>query len=153
TLFRRGALKSAATMMGAIILGFSFYAYLVPDDMTSTITPYYARGENVQGEGLDRLSGNTIDSFQWVIAQNGIFGSGAGTGSQGAQYFGGGADLVGLAAEGGLGKVLAELGVPGLILALWLAIAVARYMWAVVRFLRDSNASLARLGFGFVSFL
>jgi hypothetical protein len=153
TLFRRGAIKSAATIMGAIVVGFLVYVYAVPDDVTASIRPYYERGQNVQAEGMDRLSGNTIQSFQWVIDQNGILGSGAGTGSQGAQYFGGGSDLVGLSAEGGLGKVLAELGLPGLVLALWLAIAVGLYMWSVIKYLNDSGSALAGLACGFVAFL
>ena len=34
-----------------------------------------------------------------------------------------GAPLVGGAAEGGLGKIIAELGLPGLVLIIWLALA------------------------------
>ncbi|HKV38505.1 MAG TPA: hypothetical protein VJX67_04765 [Blastocatellia bacterium] len=153
TLFRKGALKSAAAAMVAVVMGFAVYSYVVPDDVTSTIRPYYDRSENVEAQGIDRLSGNTIESFQWVIAQNGIFGSGAGTGSQGAQYFGGGSALVGSAAEGGLGKVLAELGVPGLLLVLWIAVATAQYLWSVIKFLKSAGEDRARLAFGLVAFL
>jgi len=91
-----------------------------------------------------------------VIARNGILGSGAGTGSQGAQHFGGGSNIVGSAAEGGLGKVLAELGVPGLLLLLWLVISFARYIWSIILYVtreRDVDPSLAKLVFGLVAFL
>ena len=94
----------------------------------------------------------TIDMFEYVIAQNGFFGSGAGTGSQGAQHFGGGAVLVGAAAEGGLGKVLAELGVPGLLLLVWILAAVGAYVWkAAARIRGDEN--VAALSYGILAFL
>jgi hypothetical protein len=60
---------------------------------------------------------------------------------------------VGGAAEGGLGKVLAELGVPGLILLLWMAVAMARYLWSIGTVLRDDDPVLSKLAFGLLAFL
>lgn len=94
----------------------------------------------------------TVDMFEYVIAQNGFFGSGAGTGSQGAQHFGGGAVLVGAAAEGGLGKVLAELGVPGLILLAWIMTAAVRYIWKAADKVRGDE-NVAALSYGVLAFL
>ena len=99
-----------------------------------------------------RASLMTVESFQYVIAKNGIFGSGAGTGSQGAQHFGGGAEIVGAAAEGGLGKVLAELGVPGLALLLWLVVSFARYIWAILIHVKSDVPVRATLTFWLLSF-
>jgi hypothetical protein len=98
----------------------------------------------------------TIDSFQWVILRNGIFGSGAGTGSQGAQHFGGGANIVGDAVEGGLAKVLAELGVPGLVLLLWLVVGFVRYIWSILMYIthsKDVDPTQSKLIFGLAAFL
>jgi len=73
-----------------------------------------------------RFENLALTSLPIVVAENGVLGSGAGTGSQGAQHFGAGARVTGAASEGGLGKVLAELGLPGLLLTAWLAWALAR---------------------------
>jgi hypothetical protein len=97
--------------------------------------PYLDRGASVIVDAPDRLYQMTVGLLRWVVARNGFFGSGAGTGAQGAQYFGGGAQLVGWSAEGGLGRVTAELGVPGLVIVIWLTLAIGRQLWRVARVL------------------
>ena len=160
--FLRAAIKSGLIFKSAIVLaaglavGSVGYLFVAPDVATTELRPYYERGLGVQQEATGRATGSTIDSFQWVIARNGIFGSGAGTGSQGAQHFGGGANIVGDAAEGGLAKVLAELGVPGLVLLLWLVIGFVRYMWSIIMYIthtKDIDPTLAKLIFGIGAFL
>jgi len=160
--FRRTAIKSAVISKSAIllaaglILGSVGYMYIASDEAATEILPYYERGMSVRNDVTERVSVMTVDSFELVIAQNGILGSGAGTGSQGTQQFGGGANLVGGAAEGGLGKVLAELGVPGLLLLLWLVISLGRYMWAIAKDIaqaKDVDPSLGKLVFGLEAFL
>jgi hypothetical protein len=130
--------------------------YMASDEAATDIRPYYERGVSVRNDVTERVSLMTLESFQYVIAQNGILGSGAGTGSQGTQQFGGGANIVGGAAEGGLAKVLAELGIPGLLLLLWLVVSLGRYMWAIAKDLAQANdvdASLGKLVFGLEAFL
>jgi hypothetical protein len=160
--FRKTAIKSALISKSAILLaaglvvGSVSYMFIASDVATIEIRPYYERGVSVRNDVTERVSLMTVESFQWVIAQNGILGSGAGTGSQGSQQFGGGANLVGGAAEGGLGKVLAELGIPGLLLLLWLTISFGRYMWAITQYItqaRDLDPSLRKLVFGLEAFL
>ena len=53
-----------------------------------------------------------------------------GVGTQGTQYF---KKRVAGAAEGGLGKVTLELGVPGLFAITWLAISILRHLWQIMR--------------------
>lgn len=81
---------------------------------------------------VDRFMATTVSSLKWVVLHNGIMGSGAGTGSQGVQHFGG--MRTGLAAEGGVAKVLAELGIPGLAIAIWLFSIVMYYIWKIVTY-------------------
>lgn len=148
--------KSAVLLAGGLLVGSVVYMFLASDQSTSVIRPYFERGMSVKNDVPDRVSVMTLESFQYVIAQNGILGSGAGTGSQGSQYFGGGADIVGAAAEGGLGKVLAELGIPGLLLLSWLAISFGRYIWSIVMYIthtKDVDPTLAKLVFGLMAFL
>jgi hypothetical protein len=151
--YKKGAIKSAlafAVLMSATAF---VYAYLSPADFNTGISSYYQRGMSVQEDATERVSVMTLDSFQWVIAQNGLLGAGAGTGSQGAQYFGGGSDLVGVAAEGGLAKVLAELGIPGLVLLLWLVVSLVRYLWSIIVYVKDKDSLRTKLAYGLLAFL
>src|SRR6185295_13910198 len=156
---QRSAIKSAALMRVALVFASGVaaasvgYIFLASDVTTTKALPYYSRGASVQKDVGERVSGMALESFQYVIAQNGVLGSGAGTGSQGAQHFGGGSRITGAAAEGGFAKVLAELGVPGLVLLLWLAISLARYLWSVLSLIRDADPQLARVTFGLLAFL
>lgn len=158
--FRRTAIKSAllsrSTLVLAtgLVLGSISYMYIAPDEATTEIRPYYERGMSVQSDVTRRVSVMTVESFEYVIAHNGIMGSGAGTGSQGAQHFGG--QTTGGAAEGGLAKVLAELGIPGLVLLLWVLISLVRYMWSIIILftnMRDVGPALSTLVFGLTAFL
>lgn len=104
--------------------GLAVFLWLSQGQTHERWSPYFERSYSVFADAPERLRSMTIDQFEWVLHQNGLLGSGAGTGAQGAQYFGGGVDIVGGSAEGGLGRVLAELGVPGLVIILWLSVAV-----------------------------
>ncbi|MEK6302301.1 MAG: hypothetical protein AABO41_16450 [Acidobacteriota bacterium] len=156
---QRTAIKSAALMRLALIFATGVaaasvgYIFLASDVTTTNVLPYYTRGASVQQDVGERVSVMTLESFQYVIAQNGVLGSGAGTGSQGAQHFGGGSRLVGGSAEGGIAKVLAELGVPGLVLLLWLAISLVRYLLSVLSVIKEGNPQLSKLAFGLLAFL
>jgi hypothetical protein len=152
TWFRKGTTKLAYAIIVMIVVGSFSYLYFVPKQVDSGVASYYQRGLSVQKDAAERLSVMTVDSFQYVIARNGYLGAGAGTGSQGAQYFGGGADLVGDAAEGGLAKVLAELGVPGLILLLWLAISLIRYLHSILKHVKSGDPTRARMTYGLLAF-
>jgi hypothetical protein len=153
TWFRKGTTKLAYAMMVMIAVGFCGYVYFVTTQVETGVSSYYQRGLSVQNDVTERVSGMTIDSFRSVLAQNGVWGSGAGTGSQGAQHFGGGDSMVGLSAEGGLAKVLAELGVPGLAMLLWLVIALLRYLQAIVRHVKQDDPTRARMTYGLLAFL
>lgn len=155
-LLRSKASKTARTSfllmigMGVAAMG---YVFLVPDEFKAGIDPYYERGATVKVDATDRASLMTVESFNWVLERNGPWGSGAGTGSQGAQHFGGGADIVGGAAEGGVAKVMAELGLPGIALLIWLALSLANYFWAIIKDVRRLEFAQASLTYGLVAML
>lgn len=151
-----GTSKVAKTLFIAMVgVCISLLAFMsLSDEGTQTgIQAYYDRGTSVEEDMAGRASLMTIDSLQWVVEENGVFGQGAGTGSQGAQHFGGGAELVGLAAEGGIGKILGELGIPGLALLAWLLTGLWLYLLAIARLFKSRHAETGRLVFGLMSFL
>ena len=93
-----------------------------------------------------------IAPIMWAYDTFGFFGAGLGVGTQGTQYFGGGGSIAG-AAEGGLGKITLELGIPGLVLIGWLAILLLNYLWRIMRDASLVSPRLARLSYGLFSFL
>lgn len=110
-------------------------------------------------ERLDEDTGGRVRYFAFialgdVYERNGFFGSGAGTGSQGAQYFGAGMRrLTGFQSEGGFGKVLAELGVPGLVLLAWLAFAATRCVLTAIAQTHGGDTGATDLATGVAAFL
>lgn len=114
---------------------------------------YLERGITVFGEAGERLELMTIGVFGSILQRNGLLGAGAGTGGQGSQYFGGGTSFVGGSAEGGVGKVLAELGLPGLLALFWLAFALAKVVVRIARLARREPPHRALPLYGLIAFL
>ncbi len=152
TYFQTSMKRLSVVFVLAAILAAGFFFYITTSELPGEWAVYVERSATTHSDSKERFVHMTVGMFQYVIAQNGIFGSGAGTGSQGAQHFGGGSVLVGAAAEGGLGKVLAELGLPGIASLLWVAVALVIYVWTVSNRVRgDENA--APLAYTLMAFL
>lgn len=153
TYFRKKALKTALVLGGLCIAVVGLFALTDAGDSLG-ISPYYARGASVGMAEAERYRRLSTRALWYTVQRNGWLGAGAGTGSQGAQYFGGGPRLVGSASEGGLGKVVAELGVPGLAIVLFLAVALGRHLWRIARATgRGGGYRRARYAYGLIAFL
>ena len=151
--FRKRALKTALVLASLCLVGVGLFAFTDTGDALG-ISPYYERGASIGMAEADRYRRFSTRAIWYTIQRNGWLGVGAGTGSQGAQYFGGGPQIVGSAAEGGLGKVVAELGVPGLVIVVFLAIALGRHLWRLARVAgRGGGYRRARYAYGLIAFL
>ena len=62
-----------------------------------------------------------------MYKRQGLFGGGLGIASQGAHFFQSNS-IAGGSGEGGFGKVMVELGLPGLLILIWLAFSIIRYI-------------------------
>lgn len=151
--FNRGAGKLAILILLIGVGGGMLADNYITGTEGTPLQPYYERSLTVGGDATDRLYQMTVSSLSWVFAKNGFWGAGAGTGSQGAQHFGGGSSIVGFAAEGGLGKVLAELGVPGLLVFIWLGITLVRYFWGIAKDIKFEKREFSGLIYGLSAFL
>jgi hypothetical protein len=144
-------------LSGAVALGAMTLGYYGEDPLGSSLRA----GDSGEAEGylemaLTRVLGLSIQSFGSVIDDNGFFGSGAGTGSQGSQHFVGdntGTLSTGLSAEGGFAKLLAELGVPGMLIACWLLFNLARLIWTLLKRLGAEEAPVVRMTCGIIAML
>ena len=122
--WRRGTTKLVRVLFALGLTAGSLVLLRSGEGLEASWNPYFERSYSVFADAPERLWQMTFLTMKNVVARNGVFGAGAGTGAQGAQYFGGGVSLVGGSAEGGLGRVAAELGLPGLAVVLWLALAI-----------------------------
>ena len=140
-------------LAGAVVSAVVIATGLADENVREGFRAPVMRGQDTEGEVIDRMIGMTIGSLPYIIADNGILGSGAGSGSGGAQYYGGGDDRVGGSAEGGLGKMLAELGVPGILLFFWLAFRFAMYVWRTLALAGEIDPESGQVAIGLAAFL
>ncbi|MGE3104301.1 MAG: hypothetical protein AB7F83_06055 [Lysobacterales bacterium] len=165
--FQRGATKMAGFIGLTGIVAYVFVVGLAGPDpgdhdfgtqrmsigADSLYQAYAIRTQSVIGDIPDRFSELGLAPVSWAVNSYGWLGAGLGSGSQGTQHFVADDIMDRGAAEGGLGKLTLELGVPGLILVAWLALALARYIWRVLAYLALVSPRHARFGYGLVAFL
>lgn len=150
--YRRGGSRSLQFAGAAIVLAL-LGIQLAGGGESGLLDLYFERGITVFTDAGERLEQMTVGMLGSIVQRNGILGSGAGTGAQGSQYFGGGTSVVGTAAEGGVGKVLAELGLPGLLAIFWLTLALARIVVRIARLARREPPHRALPLYGLMAFL
>ncbi len=137
----RDARKAGFALIGVAVGVFGIFLFLSEDlSDSSAFQAYSERGGSTFDDALDRFYSLGLASAGWAIDQVGFLGLGAGAVSQGSQHFGVDAEMTG-AAEGGLGKIIVELGIPGLIVSAWL-------LWVLARVIRRLLAHTDRVGSG-----
>jgi hypothetical protein len=159
----------ARLAMGALVAGAIGYVVIVgfvaPDLVQSSasksayvenaqkIEGYAARGQSVFADLPKRVNDLGVQPVIWAVENYGWLGAGLGTGTQGTHEIAAAHNINRWAAEGGLGKVAMELGIPGLLIAVWLMVALARHLHQQFVFTQQISAQHARMAYGFVSFL
>lgn len=114
---------------------------------------YAVRGRSVIEDVPNRFANLGVAPISWAVNGFGWFGAGAGTGSQVGSGRDDSSQINRGAAEGGLGKITMELGVPGLLLMGWLLIASGRYLRRVLALTARLSTPHARVAFGLVALL
>jgi hypothetical protein len=146
-------------LTGAALVGYAFLASELRDNVGTQSDPgsisyssYLEHSQNVFQYAPTRFVDLGIGPIMWAYDSFGLFGAGLGLGTQGAQHFGAAEYDVG-AAEGGLGKITLELGIPGLFVMGWIAISLLRHLLRILRTASRHSLRLSRLSFGLFSFL
>lgn len=114
---------------------------------------YTERGKSVFGDVPERFSNLGIKPVSWAVNSYGWLGAGLGTGSQGTQYTAAATSINRGAAEGGLGKITMELGVPGLLVVAWLLLSFVKYIRKLLIITAKTSLPHARIAYGLVAFL
>jgi hypothetical protein len=163
TIFERGLGKLAMiAFTGVLLIGCLWLAAEVREDNVperydrelTSYTRYVEHSENAFAAIPSRFVELGIAPVMWAYDQFGLFGAGLGVGTQGTQHFSGGEAVAGAgAAEGGLGKITLEIGVPGLLVMGWIAISIFRLLWQILRFASRYSPRIARISYGLFSLL
>jgi hypothetical protein len=114
---------------------------------------YAARGESVFADLPQRVKDLGVSPVLSAIDHFGWLGAGLGTGSQGTNAITDANNINRYAAEGGLGKVMMELGMPGLLIALWLSVALGRHLLRQTAAISKISAPHANVAYGLIAFL
>lgn len=114
---------------------------------------YAVRGRSVIEDVPNRFANLGIAPVSWAVSRYGWLGAGLGTGSQVGSGREDNSQINRWVAEGGLGKITMELGVPGLLLVVWMLLALMRHLkWALAYTVKTSLPH-ARVAFGLVALL
>ena len=153
--FRAGSSRLLWSLFAiSLVGGVLALSQLVTSDNTYSMGEVSMRSElDLLEELQERIANMTFGAFEHVLYANGFLGSGAGSGSQGAQHFGGGDQIIGYAAEGGLGKILAEIGVPGFLVVLWVGLSFLIFIWKTLTELPKGGPPGAQIAIGLAAFL
>src|SRR5262249_40152257 len=159
-IFEKGVGKlNIIALTSAALVGYTWLAAElregVPervDAVSASYEHYVQRSQGVFQDVPARFVELGIAPVTWAYDSFGIFGAGLGIGTPGAQEFGGGGAIA-AAAEGGVGKITLELGIPGLFVMGWLAISLFRHLWRIMRAASGVSTRIARFSYGLFSFL
>jgi hypothetical protein len=159
----------ARLAMIIVVMGFVGYVAIVgfvaPDLVQSSATKsmqlegaarlegYALRGQSVFADLPERVKRAGLEPLLWSVDKFGWIGAGLGSGSQGTNEIVEAHNIDRWAAEGGLGKMAMELGIPGMLAALWVLVALIRHVSTLLLPLAKTSPQHARLAFGFMSFL
>jgi hypothetical protein len=117
------------------------------------IEGYAARGQSVFADLPSRVNELGVQPVLWAVGRFGWLGAGLGTGSQGTNHVAEANNIDRGASEGGLGKIAMELGIPGLFMVAWVAIALGKHLYRQVQMLAKISPQHARMGYGLIAFL
>lgn len=164
---QRGMARFAMVL---VIVGFTGYVSIVgfvaPDlvqdsytkrmqveDAGERLEGYALRGSSVFADLPKRVNNVGWRPLVWSVETFGWLGAGLGSGSQGTNEVVEKHIESRWGAEGGLGKAAMELGIPGLLVLLWLARALGHHLHEELTPLAKQSPEHARMAFGFLSFL
>ncbi|KAA0253141.1 hypothetical protein FBQ97_04775 [Acidobacteria bacterium ACD] len=138
-------------VLGGAIVGYQLLSGAFAASESRATAHLVSRGGSVAEDSTRRLT-ESVGSAAEALRRYGLFGVGAGSSAQGTQYFGADASI-GLVAEPGIGRIAAELGILGLLLAGWLVVRLGGELRRRVASLAIREPGVARLGFGLLSLL
>ena len=139
-------------LVGATVFWASAREFYEADRSTDIYDLYVERASGVFSDISERGRLFGIGAVVSAVKKHGLFGLGAGTAGQGARFtnlrFGNIFE-----AEGGLGRIVTELGLIGLLALLWVVIMFVVYIFKLIRYVAQSHSNIGYICYGLIGIL
>jgi hypothetical protein len=139
-------------LLGVVSLGALSQNRFIQQGGDAVFDLYVERSSSVFSDISSRVNTLGINSIRSAIDQFGLFGRGAGAFSQGARFSNVKQERA-WQVEGGFGRIVAELGLVGLLILLWLFYLMLIYFRRLMMYLSRKNSELAITCFGLIAIL
>ncbi|MBD2187085.1 hypothetical protein [Pseudanabaena mucicola] len=147
---KKMSIQPLIVLMIVLLIGSISLSSILDTDIFDT---YTTRGTVSVSDVQDRFSQLGLGSLQWALDRSNWLGFGAGIVSQGSQYVSGeDYSMLAGASEGGLGKIIIELGIPGLILCAVIVYMLIQYLWKTLISMHQADTRLGTLVNGILAF-
>ncbi|MGI9319007.1 MAG: hypothetical protein ACR2QW_16900 [bacterium] len=155
TIYYQRSLRVAGVviLLGMTALWFTAKQYYVADQQEDVYDLYVERASGVFADITERGRILGIGTVVSAVKKYGLIGLGAGTANQGARLTNGGGFKSMYEAEGGLGRIVIELGLIGLLVSLWLILVFMLYFWRVVQYIAGKGGSYGYICYGLIGIL
>ncbi len=152
--YYQGRLSSRFISISALGISFVLVAYwFLPSFEGTQYDLYVARSVSVFEDAGDRFASLGIGSVGWAYRDYGFFGGGLGVAAQGAQHFASGGIASSGASEGGIGKLVSELGILSLFVIVWLAYTFSMYLHNCLKLVAEAAPNKLILVVGVLAFI
>jgi hypothetical protein len=158
-VFEKRMNKVGIACLCAAVAGYTWLAAELRDRVPEQITGeslnysfYVQRTQSGFENAPTRFVELGIAPIMWAYDRFGLFGAGLGVGTQAALHLKGAGGGIG-AAEGGFGKIMVELGIPGLFIMGWFGASLLRHLWGIMGAAFQASARMGRFSCGLFSFL
>ena len=140
-------------LLGVTTLWISAKQYYVVDEQEDVYDLYVERASGVFADITERGRLFGVGVVVSAVKKVGLIGLGAGTASQGARLVDSQGARANFEAEGGLGRIVVELGLLGLLLSLWLILVFILYFWRVIQYIAAKGGSYGYICYGLIGIL
>ena len=152
--FQQGSKKLSVLVLTVLLIGYLLIQQITTlNDQERFVNIYLERGKTVFADMPDRFKILGLETIVWAYYRTGLTGAGLGASTPGARHFTEELESYGGAGEGGLGKIMLELGIMGLITIAWFSISLFRYIWISLQIATAASQTLARLSYGLFAYL
>ncbi|MGB5707994.1 MAG: hypothetical protein WBM41_14335 [Arenicellales bacterium] len=155
TIYYQRSLRVAAVvvLLGMSALWITAKEYYVPDREDARYDLYVERASGVFADITERGRVLGIGAVVSAVKRYGLLGLGAGVASQGAGLDSDTNFGPIYEAEGGLGRIVVELGLIGLLVSIWLIFVFVIYVWRIIQYVSGKGGRFGYICFGLVGIL
>ncbi len=155
TVYYRRSLRVAivVVLLGVTAFWIAAHEYYDNEAQTGAYDLYVERASSVFGDVAERGRLFGISAVISAVKKHGLIGLGAGIAGQGSRYTDSRDIGSHYEAEGGLGRLVTELGLAGLLVVLGVIVAFALYLLRVMRYLSARGGTYGYICYGMIGIL